>query len=176
MNADESCTSRSPLTPLRSGLHSRCAKPFPGTRHRVTCCAIKIGSLAVTSPTKSRRWHQTSPIGTSISVAARLCGTADRHHPPRMPGSHVCLQRARPVSAHQRISGPLSSQSPALVFAEGQSGTAVGATAEVGPDCLDSSARWAASSLRTSCRLSGSLIPTQRLLTQAVSLLCRARD
>ena len=29
MSADEPCSSRSPLIPLRSGQHNRCAKPFP---------------------------------------------------------------------------------------------------------------------------------------------------
>jgi len=85
--------------------------------------------------------------------------------------SYDRVQRAKPASVHPRTSGLLSSQSPALVFDEGQSGAAAGATAGVGPDCLDSSARRAASSLRTSRRLSSSLILTQtagQLLTPAV--------
>jgi putative transposase len=45
-------TLRSPLNPLPGGRRNRCVKPFRGTRHRVTCYAIEIGSLVVTSSTR----------------------------------------------------------------------------------------------------------------------------
>jgi hypothetical protein len=61
----------------------------------------------------------------------------------------------------------LSSQSPALVIDEGQSGAATGTTAAVRPNCLDSRARRRSSRLRTSSGLRSSLYLRRRLSNPA---------
>ena len=52
MSAGASCTLQSPHIPRRSGRRNRCEKPFRGTPCRGTCCAIAIGSSAMTSSGK----------------------------------------------------------------------------------------------------------------------------
>ena len=97
--------------------------------------------------------NQTSAFRTPVALAACVRGTGDRHHSPRVPGSHDRIRRTLLVPTPSKLHQLLSSKSDAFGIREGQPGAPADPAASVGTDHRNSGYGRVASSLRAARRL-----------------------